>query len=287
MPAMTSSNSGNAKRSDTRSRLLHSAVEVFADYGFEGASLRAIAERAGVAYQSITYHFGNKEDLWAAIVEDLFQRFMETGRGLAFDPSGNLEQQFRNHLRLLLSDLLQRPQMRRVFVQEYLSGSGRFETTIKPRIKSYYRNLSLPYFNEAARLGIIKTFTGAEASLLFLYVTTTNIFDPYQVELRTGIPMGSARSIERQVDLIVDILTRGSPEDQAVASETERTRDGAPYRWHNVWGEGDAQRPLRQRQMQVEILRLKQLVGELTLENKLLLDRLKASDRRAEHVPAR
>jgi AcrR family transcriptional regulator len=49
--------------SDTRERLLHAAGHIFAEKGFEPASLRAITNAAGVNLAAVNYHFGSKENL--------------------------------------------------------------------------------------------------------------------------------------------------------------------------------------------------------------------------------
>ena len=90
---------------DNRSRLLRAATDAFAEFGYEGTSLRAIADNAEVSFQLIAYYFGSKEELWIETVDYLFERYLETGKGLGFTPSGNLQEQFRNHLRLLLTDM--------------------------------------------------------------------------------------------------------------------------------------------------------------------------------------
>src|SRR5882757_5882316 len=59
----------------TRRALLDSALHVFAASGFEAASTRAIAGRAGVRQSQLTYHFDSKDVLWRAAVDHLFGRF--------------------------------------------------------------------------------------------------------------------------------------------------------------------------------------------------------------------
>jgi AcrR family transcriptional regulator len=55
--------------SETVDRLLRAAFESFGERGFDGASTRMIATRAGVSQQLITYHFEDKEGLWRQCVE--------------------------------------------------------------------------------------------------------------------------------------------------------------------------------------------------------------------------
>src|SRR5258706_14974402 len=59
----------------TRQALLDSALHEFAASGFEAASTRAIAARAGVRQGQLTYHFDSKDVLWRAAVDQLFGRF--------------------------------------------------------------------------------------------------------------------------------------------------------------------------------------------------------------------
>ena len=56
-------------QSSARDRILDAAEIVFADDGFSGASMKAIAQKAGVAQGLLHYHFTNKEGLYAAVIE--------------------------------------------------------------------------------------------------------------------------------------------------------------------------------------------------------------------------
>lgn len=53
--------------SDTKQLLLDAAERLFAEHGFEGASLRAITTEAGVNLAAVNYHFHSKEDLIRAL----------------------------------------------------------------------------------------------------------------------------------------------------------------------------------------------------------------------------
>lgn len=58
----------------TRDALINAALIVFAHDGFDAASTRTIAERAGVNQALIGYHFGGKEGLYLAVFEHITQR---------------------------------------------------------------------------------------------------------------------------------------------------------------------------------------------------------------------
>jgi AcrR family transcriptional regulator len=63
----------HARGEDTRRRILDAALEVFAAEGYEGASTRLLAERAGVNLPAIQYYFGSKEGLYRAVIDSIIE----------------------------------------------------------------------------------------------------------------------------------------------------------------------------------------------------------------------
>jgi len=58
---------GKDKTLETRQRLLEAAGEVFAEHGFRDTTIREICERAKANIAAVHYHFGDKEELYAAV----------------------------------------------------------------------------------------------------------------------------------------------------------------------------------------------------------------------------
>jgi AcrR family transcriptional regulator len=57
----------------TRERILKAALKLFADLGYEGASIRAIVSKAKVNQAAINYHFAGKEGLYRAVLQIAFE----------------------------------------------------------------------------------------------------------------------------------------------------------------------------------------------------------------------
>jgi len=53
---------------NTKTRLLDAAEELFAEYGFNGVSVRQIVERARVNLGAVPYYFGTKENLFKEVI---------------------------------------------------------------------------------------------------------------------------------------------------------------------------------------------------------------------------
>jgi AcrR family transcriptional regulator len=277
---MSTRKSGAAADLGNRSRLLHAATDAFAETGYEGASLRTIADDAKVSFQLIAYYFGSKEELWLATVDYLFERYLETGKGLGFTPSGNLQEQFHNHLRILLTDMLQRPQLHKICVQEGLAKSPRYFNVIEPKLEHLFTSLALPYFREVVRLGIVEKYTAEETCLLWSALVRMNLLSPDRVAHCTGFATESPKSVERQVDLLFDILTERlpaeAPDGEGGVSASGTRNEAIVYPWRET-KEAAADRN-RLNQLEAENVQLKQLFGSLALEKKVLLDRLAARE---------
>jgi AcrR family transcriptional regulator len=54
---------------DKKTHIINAAVELFAEKGFEGTSIRDIATKANVNVAMINYYFGSKEKLFECMVE--------------------------------------------------------------------------------------------------------------------------------------------------------------------------------------------------------------------------
>jgi AcrR family transcriptional regulator len=59
------------RSSETRTRMVETAIEVFGTLGYEGASTRVLADRAGVNLSAIPYHFGGKRELYMAAAQSI------------------------------------------------------------------------------------------------------------------------------------------------------------------------------------------------------------------------
>lgn len=71
-----------------RARLRDTALELFAERGFEATSTRAVAAAAGLSPALVTRHFGSKEGLRVAVDEYVLDRITEQLRDL--DPDKGL-----------------------------------------------------------------------------------------------------------------------------------------------------------------------------------------------------
>ena len=73
------------RSAETRARVVAAATGCVAELGFRGATMTAIAERAGVTWGAMQHQFGDKEAILDAVLEasleELERRISDTGNG--------------------------------------------------------------------------------------------------------------------------------------------------------------------------------------------------------------
>lgn len=65
------------RTAETRARVIAAVVESIADVGFHRTTAAEITRRAGVTWGAVQHHFGGKDGILLAVLEDSFARFAE------------------------------------------------------------------------------------------------------------------------------------------------------------------------------------------------------------------
>lgn len=60
-----------------REQIITAAIAVFGEHGYAGGSIRAIAERVGVSHAALLQHFGSKEGLLTAVLQEWDRQTVE------------------------------------------------------------------------------------------------------------------------------------------------------------------------------------------------------------------
>jgi TetR/AcrR family transcriptional regulator len=116
------------QRQSTRGAVIHAAIRLFAARGFDGTSLPAVAEAAGIAVPLIIYHFKSKLLLWRAAVDAVYARIdlhlashapaIAAAVGIA---------RYRAHIRAHLAALAAHPEYMRILFLEGMQASDRLD----------------------------------------------------------------------------------------------------------------------------------------------------------------
>ena len=125
---------------ETRGALLAAATEVFLENGFRAARVQDIAERAGIRLSAINYHFGGKEGLYLAVLQQHAEAAIEHLPLTPPDPARPLKERFAFFVRALAYRMLDANSPSRIgqlLVREVISPTAAldvmFERFTKPQ----------------------------------------------------------------------------------------------------------------------------------------------------------
>lgn len=109
------------KISGTFMRILEAAANVFSEAGFAGARMDEIAYRAGVNKATIYYHIGDKEKLYAEVINNVIGNTAET---VAREIKGvdDPEEKLRIYIRTFARNIDVNPQVAPIMMREVASG---------------------------------------------------------------------------------------------------------------------------------------------------------------------
>lgn len=118
---------------DQRERLLDSAIHCFAQVGVQATRLRDIAAHAGVTPALLNYHFGNREHLLAAVVEERLQPLLLGMVQRLATPGDDPRELVRAFVRGLSDTLSQHPWLPPLWVREVLCEGGALREVLLTR----------------------------------------------------------------------------------------------------------------------------------------------------------
>jgi AcrR family transcriptional regulator len=126
---------GRDKTLETRQRLLDAAGEVFAEHGFRDATIREICQKAEANVAAVHYHFGVKEELYAAVFD------YARGAVAQFDeipPAAPAEERLRAFIRAVLGRFFDKGRpawLGKLVAQEMIEPTKALDSLINAQIR--------------------------------------------------------------------------------------------------------------------------------------------------------
>ena len=146
------------KNHDTRERLLEAAGAVFARRGFRAATVREISQQACANVAAVNYHFGDKEQLYSAVLKyALDSAIKKYPPDLGVPENSPPEERLRAFVRSILLRILDegRPAWHgRLMVREMARPTAALDQLIEEAIRPLHKRLA----------SIIRELIGSDAS---------------------------------------------------------------------------------------------------------------------------
>ncbi|PJE17620.1 MAG: hypothetical protein CK429_06145 [Mycobacterium sp.] len=154
----------------SRAALISAATELFSKHGYRDTSLAAIGDRAGVSRGSIGWHFGSKEGLLRAAVDDAFLRWEINELVPSVGDARGIEairRALRAHRAFLTGGHHLAPRLFYVLLFEALGPRPELAVDFV-ELHRTLRTTTLPWIRDAVDTGELRADVDAEAAITFI-----------------------------------------------------------------------------------------------------------------------
>ena len=199
---------------ETRAAILNAAIAEFAERGFDGASIRAIADRLGLQHPLITYHYRTKDILWRAAAEHAFAQIRQewdisAPEDADLSPLARLRREYTSLFRYTVAF----PEFHRFMRQETLTRNPRLKWVAENVLAPLLARL-VPQIAEAQKQKLLPAVDPIPFHYMMVSLTATlSEFGP-EMQVTSGLSPGDPKVVEAYWRL-VDGMVFGKESKQA------------------------------------------------------------------------
>jgi TetR/AcrR family transcriptional regulator len=184
-------------------RILDAAQEVFATYGYHGATIDEVAERAGISKPNLHYYFKRKRDLYLAVLRRTLEIWLVPLREL--DRTGDPAVEIGNYIAQKVQLSRRFPAASRVFANEIVQGApflkGYLQTNLRQVVER--KAAVIQHWIDQGTLAPIDPY-----HLIFLIWAATQHYADFvpQIKAVMNVPrlnQGHFRKVEQSLSRII------------------------------------------------------------------------------------
>ncbi|HYR26153.1 MAG TPA: TetR/AcrR family transcriptional regulator [Aquabacterium sp.] len=204
-----SSSAGTSKRQirqANESAILRAAERVFARAGFEGATMADIADEAGLPKANLHYYFGNKRDLYRAVLDAVLHDWLAPLDVITpeADPAHALSQ----YIELKMALAQERPHASRVFANELLHGAPVVLDLLRTDLRQQVLDKAavIDAWMAQGRMAPVDS-----THLFFSIWAATQTYADFDVQIRAVLQRDTLRPADRRraTQHVVSLILRG------------------------------------------------------------------------------
>lgn len=192
---------------ENEARILRAAEELFALYGYRGAVLDHIAEKAGISKPNLLYYFGSKKELYQRVLENTVEMWVEPLD--AFDDKHEPLEAFENYIRVKMEYSRTRPFASKVWANELISGAPHIGPYLEERLKPLIdeRSRRIKKWIRQGKMDKIDPY-----HLFFTIWAATQTYADFNVQTAAvlGKPALSDKDFENATETILTLVLKGA-----------------------------------------------------------------------------
>jgi AcrR family transcriptional regulator len=200
----------------SRADLLRVAKKIFADIGFDRATVKDLADRACVNVSAISYYFGGKEALYESCLKDFAQ--MQVGFADRFLKTPLSREDFKLRLRLFTEEFIQlhlkEPDLCRIIHRDFEGRNPIAMDVFKTSFFPIYKSLE-SFISSAKKNKILRSDIDPIMSTFFIFGMIIHIVkaDPMRKEI-LGTSVTQPKEFDSTIDYFINIALNGILRDE-------------------------------------------------------------------------
>lgn len=125
------------KNQQTRRRIMDSALNEFAQHGYEAGSVNSICAGQGISKGIIYHYFRSKDDLYLACVEECFQLLTQHLKSCLAAGQGPVEEQLEKYFAVRMNFFRENPVYQPIFCEASISPPDHLKDKIQDRKQAF------------------------------------------------------------------------------------------------------------------------------------------------------
>ncbi|MFL5257868.1 MAG: TetR family transcriptional regulator C-terminal domain-containing protein [Rhodopila sp.] len=186
--------------------ILTTSERIFAEAGFEGATMADLAAAAGLPKANLHYYFRNKDGLYSAVLDNILATWIAAADEIRpeNDPAASLASYIRAKIEMSQS----RPHASKVFANEVLHGATHLHSYFGGEMRRIFREKTavIEHWIAEGLMDSVDPF-----HLLFAIWAMTQTYADFEAQIRPvlGITRMTDDVYRRGADLIVKLVLQG------------------------------------------------------------------------------
>lgn len=193
-------------REENERLILEAAEDVFANYGFEGATTSRVARQAGIPKANLHYYFPTKEDLYRRVIDNIFNIWLEAAD--SFDDCDDPVEAISRYISKKMDISRENPKGSKVWANEIIQRAPIIQDYLETTLKSWTRSRAtvIQKWIDEGKINDIKP-----DYLLYMIWSTTQHYADFGHQVKTlndGKDLSDAQFEEAKLN-VTEIILRG------------------------------------------------------------------------------
>ncbi|MBN3731499.1 TetR/AcrR family transcriptional regulator [Burkholderia sp. Tr-20390] len=187
--------------------ILRAARRTFAKRGYDATSVREVARELGVDAALIAHHFGTKETLWLAVVEqiaELAEPMFDALRALRTSPLPQRDR-VRRAIELCVDHEFDEPDLGMFFSTAATEVGARLDRLQERLVRPYY-DVMFPLLSEAVEAGVIRPVDPAVLFFMIASAIGTTVSYSHMMLEYTSLPTRQDAFRQAVVDIAFNVV---------------------------------------------------------------------------------